>query len=112
VYGTEARSLRQCMAVRKDGEPCQGWAIWGEPNQLCVRHAGVRRRRYTSGRTPAIPCPSAAYNWPHRPGSGACRWPSPPIICVPIPAGTQNHFLEAMYSTKSSTKALYAGFGS
>lgn len=75
--------LRCCRATRADGEPCQAWAIWGHPDGLCAAHAGVaggprgwpplnivHHARYEL-------CRCAAYQFPHRPGGGDCRWPDP-----------------------------------
>ena len=56
-------------------------------------HAGARARRVWApwwggqhARYP--PCACAAYAWPHRPGSGLCRWPEAPAATCPTPAGT------------------------
>ena len=46
TYSTRARELRQCTATRKDGQACGAWAVWGEPDQLCVSHSsGTRQDR-------------------------------------------------------------------
>jgi len=68
--------------------------MWGHPEQLCVAHG-------TDGRGPARPpgerwkpnrtiplCDCRAYNFPHRPGGGLCRWPDPPLYRLTTPAGT------------------------
>lgn len=93
AYSEKARELRRCQGTRKDGEPCQAWAIWGHPDGLCAAHAGRRGR---SGMLPSYlvqharyePCTCPAYNWPHRPGGGVCRWPDPPEYRLTTPAGT------------------------
>jgi len=30
AYSEKAKALRQCKALKKDGEPCQAYAVWGE----------------------------------------------------------------------------------
>ncbi len=41
------------------------------------------------GRSTGRPsCRCAAYNWPHRPGGGLCRWPDEPEYWLTTPAGT------------------------
>ena len=97
AYTDQARARRRCTATTKAGAPCRAYACWDDPGQRCVNHAGRhhtgpmgppglarrRRGRYT-------PCACAAYAWPHRPGSGLCRWPEPPLEQCTTPAGT-NH---------------------
>jgi hypothetical protein len=91
MYGIKARERRRCLGVRKDGRPCQGWALWGVPGQRCLNHTEIRPRRVGSERTHAIPCRCEAYLWPHRPGSGFCRWPAPPVAHSSIPPGSHRH---------------------
>jgi hypothetical protein len=93
AYGEAAVARRRCTATRKDGTPCRAWALWGDPRQRCVFHAGARERRTWApwwGRQHAryTPCRCGAYAWPHRPGSGLCRWPEAPAATCPTPAGT------------------------
>ena len=40
VYGPEAVAHRRCRGTRKDGQPCRAWAVWDDPRQLCMAHAG------------------------------------------------------------------------
>jgi hypothetical protein len=109
AYNERARALRQCHATRKDGQRCQGWAMWPTWDawpqsyathlQLCGQHAGRGHHgpqrwrtlwQRLNERTPygnVTPCRCAAYAWPHRPGGGLCRWPDPPARVSSIPAG-------------------------
>jgi hypothetical protein len=96
-YSPEAIERRRCTAVRKDGEPCKAWALWDDPRQLCVTHAGRHHRgpmlsdwfsRYHRQRARYVPCTCAAYSWPHRPGGGLCCWPDDPVYRCTTPAGT------------------------
>jgi hypothetical protein len=96
AYSAKARELRRCRAVKANGEPCKGWAMWGHPDGYCGAHAGASRVRYPPGvRGPVAqharyePCRCPAYKWPHRPGGGLCRWPDPPEWRCTIPAGTR-----------------------
>lgn len=94
MYSEAARARRRCTGRRKDGEPCQAWAVWDDPRQLCMAHAGRHHRgrmmrgltRSHHARNPSCLC--AAYQWPHRPGGGLCRWPDPPERMRTTPAGT------------------------
>jgi len=90
AYSERAQEVRRCKATRRDGQPCQAWAIWGA--ELCSGHTykkkgkatGYRRNR----RTNAPPCKCIAYAWPHRPGAGVCNWPDLPVWKCTTPAGT------------------------
>jgi hypothetical protein len=113
VYRPEAIARRRCLGTRKDGQPCQAWAVWDDPRQLCMAHAGRHHRgphpqpwvfRMYPTRYPPCTCP--AYNWPHRPGSGVCEWPNldPRWQCTTT-AGT--HEWPRMYgSTRSLARVL------
>lgn len=82
IVRQEYERVRRCVAIRKDGRPCQGWARWGDPGQLCAPH-GVRTRRQASEITKEIrkgyrkrrapKCNCLAYRWPHRRGKGLCK---------------------------------------
>lgn len=90
MYSAEAVRRRRCQAQRRDGEPCQGWARWGDTEQRCAHHASrqsahIRSRRAGGPNYP--PCQCLAYQWPHRPGGGLCRWPEPPTHQLTTPAG-------------------------
>ena len=99
AYSDAARARRRCTGTRKDGKPCQAWAMWNDPEQRCMAHAGRHhtgpmqakhppgRRFAPSRRAQAPPCTCAAYPWPHRPGGGLCRWPDTPQETSPAPAG-------------------------
>lgn len=90
AYGPEAAELRRCRATRADGGPCRGWAVWGDETRRCLKHGGRSSR--SSGMQPTqsryIPCRCPAYQWPHRPARGLCRWPLPPEAVCPTPEGT------------------------
>ena len=82
AYSEKALERRRCTATRKDGTRCPGFAAWGDPLQRCGLHGGRR----APGARPVCHC--AAYNWPHRPGGGLCRWPEEPLFLSTTPAGT------------------------
>jgi hypothetical protein len=88
VYGYRAEDRRRCLAITKNGEPCRQWAMWDDPEGACYAHANPRTRR--NRRVGAPPCTCPAYQWPHRPGGGLCRWPDPPHYRSPIPTGTHS----------------------
>lgn len=95
AYSEKAKALRQCKALRKDGKPCQAYAVWGE--DFCMAHSGRHHRgpmphpyeqrfKKRPRRSPTCRCP--AYNWPHRPGGGLCQWPDPPTRRCTTPPST------------------------
>jgi hypothetical protein len=94
AYSAKAKELRRCKATRRDGQPCQAWAIWG--TQRCAGPTYKRRRKsngvYREWTTNAPACSCVAYAWPHRPGSGLCNWPDPPKWRSTIPAGTHSFY--------------------
>lgn len=95
-YSARAVALRRCLGTTKAGKPCRAWAVWDDPRQLCVQHAGRghtgpmedKRGAYPRGRY--VPCRCEAYAWPHRPSAGLCCWPEPPVFRLTTPAGTKN----------------------
>lgn len=89
AYSLQAESLRRCVAIKKDGAPCKAWARWGDDRQLCSNHGGNtgNRREGSSDLRSKAKCDCEAYAWPHRPGSGFCRWPDPPEETCKTPAG-------------------------
>ena len=93
AYLPPAYAFRRCTAIKADGTRCCAWACWDDPLQRCVCHAGRHRRGKYGGprkstRTRYRPCKCAAYAWPHRPGSGLCRWPLEPLERLETLAGT------------------------
>ena len=38
AYSEKAKALRKCKAKKKNGKPCQAWAVWGE--DFCMAHSG------------------------------------------------------------------------
>jgi len=97
MYNSNALKIRKCRGIKKDGERCQGWAMWGHPGQLCGNHAGRHHRgpmpkvlTWEVKKAKYIPCECKAYNWPHRPGGGYCNWPDPPFYLCLIPPSTHS----------------------
>jgi hypothetical protein len=94
AYSLKAIEIRRCQAVRQDGERCLAWAIWGDADQFCASHTRtpalrrVRRTGYVQRARYSV-CRCEAYQWPHRPGGGLCRWPDPPECRCTISAGTR-----------------------
>src|SRR5215207_11736654 len=121
TYSPYAEELRRCRATKRDGTPCQAWAVWGEPDGLCVTHSPRHKTGPGSGdgstrglrvpkrkRTAYPPCTCLAYEWPHRPGGGICEWPNlnPRWRCT-IPQGTRSDFAKYMRSrTKAYKRSL------
>ncbi len=87
MYSSRALEERKCLGTRKDGRPCQAFAVWGDVRQRCLAHGGRRRIATGSDRPP--PCACRAYDWPHRPGGGLCRWPDLPQHSSPTKQGTR-----------------------
>lgn len=80
AYSETAIELRKCL------EPgCNNWALWAAPDQRCRWHTTWA---YSQGKFPAPVCRCGAYQWPHRPGGGLCKWPDVPDEVCSIPAGT------------------------
>ncbi len=97
AYSEKAKALRRCTGFRKDGEPCEAYAAWGDPRGLCAahgrHHAGPLPKRYAPRRKSSYPpCRCPAYSWPHRPGGGLCEWPELPEYRLTTPAGTKSVF--------------------
>lgn len=102
MYTPEAAGMRSCTAIRADGLPCRAWAVWRRDEQRCAAHSSYPRRTRAGCRnswpympppkTPAHykPCHCVAYAWPHRPGSGICRWPLEPLQRLTTRAGTHS----------------------
>ncbi len=80
AYSEATRERRRCTATRTDGTPCKAYAAWGDPGQRCGGHRGRSTGRPS--------CRCVAYQWPHRPGGGLCRWPDEPEYRRTTPAGT------------------------
>lgn len=89
AYSLHAECLRRCVAIKKDGAPCKAWARWGDDRQLCSRHGGNTSNPWegSSALRSKPKCDCEAYAWPHRPGSGLCRWPDQPEKTCKTPAG-------------------------
>lgn len=92
AYSAKAKLRRKCTGRKADGTPCQAWARWGDDRQLCSSHA-IKKRKPSDGykvMKSKAKCECEAYQWPHRPGSGLCRWPDPPLFKCLTPAGTHD----------------------
>lgn len=88
MYSERARELRRCVATCKgSGERCTNAAVWTDPRGLCGAHGGRVRQPHIREKTAYIPCTCRAYKWPHRPGSGLCRWPDEPKMRLNHVAG-------------------------
>lgn len=104
AYTEAAADLRRCTDTRRDGTPCQAWAVWDTAPALCIFHGGkpsadrtakhTKRMRRAELRRPVCRC--AAYSWPHRPGSGVCRWPEAPQEAHATPLGSRSGFRGAV----------------
>lgn len=98
VYNNAALERRRCTATTTSGGKCRAWALWDDPRQVCASHSGRPRRpyglpdRFNRPRKPTPTCRCSAYNWPHRPGGGCCRWPLPPTHYLTTPAGTHSYW--------------------
>ena len=98
MYGEAAIARRRCAATTRAGRPCRAWALWDDPGQRCVVHAGRGHRGpqapgWQASRPARYPpCRCAAYAWPPRPGSGLCRWPDEPLWRCTTPIGTRWEF--------------------
>jgi hypothetical protein len=44
-HDPDAIARRRCLGARHDGRPCAAWAVWDDPRQLCMAHAGPAPRR-------------------------------------------------------------------
>jgi hypothetical protein len=92
AYSATAKALRRCIETKPDGARCRAWARWEADDQRCSSHA-IRKRGKRKGFSPMrskAQCTCGAYEWPHRPGSGLCRWPDLPIEVCETPAGTRS----------------------
>jgi hypothetical protein len=92
LTANEARRMlfdeRLCTAVTKDGAPCRNRAMWESQQQLCQRHSPkIETKGQPRSKRPRCNC--RAYAFPHRPTTGHCRWPEPPLIVSDKPAGTR-----------------------
>lgn len=97
AYSRMAKAVRRCRGTRKDGEPCQAYAVWDDPRGLCAahgrHHTGPLPKRYAPHKKSSYPpCRCRAYQWPHRPGGGLCEWPDVPEYRLLTPLGTKSVF--------------------
>lgn len=87
-YSEVARALRRCQAITRDGQPCRQYAAWDDPARRCGMHGGRVQGPHIRSKTAYHPCDCIAYPFPHRPGSGVCRWPNPPDYRLKMRPGT------------------------
>jgi hypothetical protein len=88
AYSDIARDRRRCQATTKDGQPCRQYAVWGDALRRCGQHGGRISGAHVVGKTAYEPCRCVAYPFPHRPGSGLCRWPEQPHYQLRMRPGT------------------------
>src|SRR5262249_54584736 len=91
AYSNNAKSLRQCEAIKPNKERCRNYSRLD--SNVCVIHLYPKRKRAVIVRHEPIQrfierkgkahhvrhrhkvCRCRAYNFPHRAGGGLCRWP-------------------------------------
>jgi hypothetical protein len=111
---------RRCTARRLDGRPCRAWAVWDAEGQLCAAHLyrergpeltpEERERRRRKRTRPVCDCP--AYQWPHRPRAGLCRWPDPPReACLTSPGSRRSGKLPRSRSDRILARILTSAKG-
>jgi hypothetical protein len=92
VLSPKARQLLRCKAHTRGDTRCRAYVVAGL--DVCISHSPWRSRGPGSKRPPIRPsrqpCRCEAYTWPHRRGSGVCRWPDAPQTPCIIPAGTRH----------------------
>jgi hypothetical protein len=106
AYNEKAKSLRQCEAIKPNGERCRNYSRLD--SNVCVIHLYPKRKRVVIGRHEPIlhflkrkgkahhvrqrhnVCRCRAYNWPHRAGGGLCRWPDEPLKRLSTQQGTRS----------------------
>lgn len=91
VLTEKGRELRRCTANTRFGVQCRAYSVAGL--EVCISHSAWRSRGPGSERPPLRlhrwACRCEAYQWPHRRGSGVCRWPDPPRTPCATPSGTR-----------------------
>jgi hypothetical protein len=104
MYSPAARARRRCTATNRNGTPCRNYALWHSPDGVCLSHSPRQHRGPQQPREPWDPltarpapehkrrtpmtCTCAAYRFPHRKGSGWCRWPDAPLVRLSTPPST------------------------
>jgi hypothetical protein len=90
MLNPKARQLLRCTALTRSGKRCRSYIVGAL--EVCISHSPWRSRGPGSKRPPIRPrrvaCRCEAYTWPHRRGSGVCRWPDSPETPCTVPAGT------------------------
>ena len=88
---SESSPTTSVQGQTRAGIRCRACVVGGL--EVCIPHSPWRSRGPGSKRPPIRPgrvaCRCEAYTWPHRRGSGVCRWPDPPETPCTIPAGTR-----------------------
>ena len=93
MLSEKARKQLRCRAMKPSGGQCRAYVVRGL--NVCVAHSPLRSSG-PGGKHPCAfpsrrPCTCPAYRWPHRKGSGPCRWPDPPVaICATPPRTRQS----------------------
>lgn len=89
MYTETAEKMRRCTANRRDGNPCGNFALWTASDQRCRWHTSDEWAGKTEAHFTTVTCHCAAYQWPHRPGGGLCKWPDEPAAIHHVEAGTR-----------------------
>ena len=79
---SDTQSIRKALAQAKAAMPSpREW--WREVDRRAQEEADRKKalRKIRQRRRPKCTC--SAYQFPHRPGSGNCRWPDPPVQPAP-----------------------------
>lgn len=90
-FREKRRVERQCAASFAVSRRCRAWSVFGDPDNLCIRHGGAKTAAMPKAeRYPACRC--AAYQFPHRHGSGLCNYPEEPFGNHPTPQGQRRYY--------------------
>jgi hypothetical protein len=89
------RELRRCVGTAKSGKRCRAFTLWDCPERLCSTHyykiqgpeLTPEERVWKQKDRTRPTCNCTAYEWPHRPSNGLCRWPLDSLETYPTPAG-------------------------
>ena len=103
AYSDQAKAMRRCSALTKDGPPCQQFAVWGDEQGRCATHGGRVQKSHKREKTHYHPCACVAYPFPHRPGSGLCEWPNPPQFMLRMRPGTHSGGTDARKEMRKMT---------
>lgn len=114
AYTEKARMLRRCRASTRSGQPCRNYAVWSDTLHRCGTHGGRVAGSHTREKTAYVPCICAAYPFPHRPGSGLCKWPDVPTRHLKLRPGSHTpgrRELRGFLGQQPSAIACWRTFG-